>query len=213
MEEFIRNSVEFKNFGFNILTLSFLGTFSFSCFQAWSLYRQGKNIWDSEKGESVSIVQFGYWSAYFFAIIPFGFSIGSVALVLNGLLGFLCLYILSGLWKFKDSEWYEWPITATFIAIIMLMIIADEISEKEMIFSVALFGILLFGLFQIYEIWKNKDGGKVDLRVQKVFIVTSIFWFFYSIFIGNLSLMIFNPISIGMNVMIIFLCKKYRSAT
>jgi len=210
VEEFLINSAEIKNFGFNILTLSFLGTIIFSCLQGWSLFKQGKKIWDLEDGRSVSVIQFGYWAVYFFAVIPYGFSIGSIALIFNGLVGIPCVYILLGLWKFKDSKWYEWPTATSFLAILAIMIIADEVSEKEMIFSVSLFGIFIFGLFQIYEIWKEKNAGSVDIGVQKVFILTSMFWFVYSALVGNVPLVIFNPISIMMNVVVIFLYKKYK---
>ncbi len=213
MEEFLKNSAEIKNFGFNILTLSFLGTIFFSCLQGWSLFKQGKKIWDFEDGRSVSIVQFGYWAAYFFAVIPYGFSMGSIALIFNGLVGIPCVYILLGLWKFKDSErWYEWPAAISFLAIIVIMIVADEVTEKEMIFSVSLFGVFIFGLFQIYEIWKEKDTGSVDIGVQKIFIATSVFWLIYSARVGNIPLLVFNPISIVMNIVIIFLYKKYKGA-
>lgn len=204
--------IEVQNFGFNLLTLSFLGTIVLTLLQMKSMFEQGRVVWDKENGESVSVLQFAYFAAYLFTILPYGIAQGSIALIFNSLLGIFCFYITVGLWRYKKGvPWYEWTIAILFFVMIPLMIFVD-LAGKEFLFSALLFGILIFSGCQLYELIQTKKAGNIAISVQKMFMASNTFWFFYSLLIGNIPLAIFNPIAFVINWQIIRLAKKYSNA-
>ncbi|RJQ28736.1 hypothetical protein C4565_03185 [Candidatus Parcubacteria bacterium] len=205
--------VEIQSFGLNLLTISFLGTVLLTLLQMKSMYEQGKTIWDKRNGESVSVLQFSYFAAYLFAIFPYGIAQQSIALIFNALLGMFCFYVMVGLWKYKHGvPWYEWTLSFSFFLMIPLMIFLDS-DGREFLFSALLFGILLFSACQLYELVREGKAGNIAINVQKMFMASNTFWFFYSLLIGNIPLMIFNPIAFVINWQIIRLAKKYSRAT
>jgi len=205
--------VEIQNFGFNVLTISFLGTVLLTLLQMKSMYEQGKTIWEKRKGESVSVLQFSYFAAYLFAIFPYGIAQQSVALIFNAFLGMFCFYVMVGLWRYKRGvPWYEWVFAFSFFLMIPLMIFLDS-DGREFLFSALLFGILVFSTCQLYELMKEGKAGNITINVQKMFMLSNTFWFFYSSFIGNVPLMIFNPVMFVINWKIIRLAKEYSRAT
>src|SRR3989344_8841053 len=103
MEEVLRETLEIQNWGYNLLTLSFIATVFFTVLQAWGLWKQNRKIRRERSGTSVSVISFGYFGSYFFALLAYGVHLKSIAIVFNGLLG--CLYIatLVEVWKDRKS--------------------------------------------------------------------------------------------------------------
>ena len=71
MIDFLRSTVEWKNWGMNVLTISALGTLVLTVVQARSFAKQAKAIWNSGKGDSVSVTMFGYLQFYLVAFASF----------------------------------------------------------------------------------------------------------------------------------------------
>ena len=177
-----------------------------------SIFSQGKLIWKNKNGESVSVLQFSYFAGYLFALFPYGIAQNSLALIFNSLLGFFCLYVTIGLWKYKKKiPNYELLLSGSFLVLIVFMIDLNS-AGKEFLFSALLFGILLFSGHQLFEIIKKGKSGNVNIGVQKAFLASNTFWFFYSLFIGNMPLVIFNPLAFLINWEIIRYAKKYSHA-
>jgi len=209
---FLNSFVEVQKFGINFLTLSFLGTIVFTLFQMISIFRQGRVVWGKKNGESVSVLQFGYFAGYLFALFPYGIMQGSLALIFNSLLGIFCFYVTLGLWNYKKCvPKYEWALVFLFLMLTAFMF-ALSAAGKEILFSGLLFGILLFSAHQLFEITKKKDAGNVSIGVQKAFMASNVFWFFYSLLIGNVPLAIFNPLAFVINWQIIRSARKYSRA-
>jgi uncharacterized protein with PQ loop repeat len=204
--EFIQGTIEYKSWGFNLVTFCFLATVIFTLFQGWSFWKQNLAIWE-KGGESVSVTLFGYWCFYFISFSIYGFYKHAGAMIINGAVGLVCIPVLIGLYKKKGFTFNECIFICAAPAMIPMIIL---IEQKDLFITMLMFGILIAAGSQTYEIWKNKDAGSVDMRIIAVFSATSIFWFFYAIKINNWPLIIFNPLSLTLLILTAALWLKYR---
>lgn len=204
--EFIQETLEYKAWGFNLITFCFFATIFFTLFQGWSFWKQNLVVW-KKGGESVSVTLFGYWCFYFITFGIYGIYKHTAAMMINGLLGFMCIPILVGLYKKKGFSRNEKIFLCTAPAMIPALVLLEQ---KDLFITILLFGILIAAGSQTYEIWKKKDAGSVDIRIVVVFSAASIFWFFYALKIDNLPLIIFNPLSLALLVLTAALWLKYK---
>lgn len=101
MVDFLRSTVEWKNWGMNLLTASALGTLVLTAIQSWSFAKQARAIWTNKNGDSVSVTMFGYLQFYLVSFVFYGIAMKSIAMMANGLL-FICIIpIMFGLCKYK----------------------------------------------------------------------------------------------------------------
>jgi hypothetical protein len=209
--EIIKGTVEFQNWGLNILTISALGTVFFTLLQAWSLLRQNKAIWQNRSGESINVTIFSYWLFYFMAFTIYGFGNKSIAMVANGLLFIVFIPIILGLWKFKKFNLIE-KLGFSVFWIIPLKMHIDPISDRQNLLLIFLIGILLFSIFQPYEVWKNKHPGSIEPKMLLVFMATNIFWFVYGLTIKDMALIVFNPLGFLVFAVTFWLWRKYKKS-
>src|SRR3989338_6477810 len=97
----LARSVEYQNIGWNPLFLGALGTMFFTMLQAYGIWKQGRRVWESCSGAGVSATFFGYAMFYFLAFLVYGAERWSIAMTINGCLGFLHIPIIAGLHRFK----------------------------------------------------------------------------------------------------------------
>lgn len=204
----LQGTVEYLNWGFNILTISAIATFFFSICQGWGIYKQSQLIQEETKGESVSVTLFSYWFFYFISFSIYGENQKSVAMLINSFLWIPCLLVLRGLVKYKKIKITE---KISFLFFCLMPIFMFFTRNRDDLYSVYLFGILIFMSFQPFEIWQKNDSGAVSPQLLIAFFVTGVFWFFYALAIGNWPLMIFNPIACAIICVTFILWRKYRS--
>ncbi len=205
MTDFIRNLVEIKGFGFNLLTFVFAGTIFFSVLQGWGLWRQTQKVWESRSGDSVSVLFFGYGMFYFFAFIFYGIHEAKLAAILNGALGFVYIPLMVGLHKFKGFTRKEVSLLIVFSLMVPAMIFMPV---RQMLLMIFLFGVAGATIFQIVELVKLGKAGVIEPRFYAVFIITAFFWWGYSFLVNDWPLKVFNPLAIVLNLIILFLWFK-----
>lgn len=206
MIEFLKNTVEYRQWGMNALTISFLFTLIFTGFQWWSYEWQKIKIVRNKSGEGVSVILFAYWIAYLTSLIVYGTYKSSLAMLVNGFLYIPCIFILIELWKYKGFAVLDIIAILCFAGMPVVMFVGEN---KDTIFLMFLFGILAPMLKQVYEILDSKDASDLDPRSMIVFMATNVFWFIYALKINHFALRVFNPISFLIFAIMLMLWKKY----
>ncbi len=191
MEKF----VEIQNFGLNTLTVIFFITLFFTFFQASALFKQNRKIVKNKSGLSVSFVFFCYYGFSALAVIIYGWHKLSLALMINGLLGFIMLMIIINLLRFKKIALGEKVVGLASIVVLPLIIFAPQ---KDLLFLI--FGsIINLALFlQVLEIWRNKSSGSVHPGQTIVSLFSNTFWLGYAIVMHIWPLKIVNSISLAL---------------
>jgi MtN3 and saliva related transmembrane protein len=62
---------------------------------------------------------------------------------------------------------------------------------------------------QAIKILRSRDGRSISLITQMVFVTGCAFWLVYGVLLGSISIVIFNAITIALNVLIILLKLRF----
>lgn len=200
--------MEISQFGWNAITLGFLGTMFFSVLGAWGLWKQNSAIWRNKSGMSVSISYFSFYFAYFASGFIYGLDKKSLALILH--CGGRMLFhvpILIGLWKFKKFTRNEKCLSVLFFVGILLTLLLPIKNSSFLVYSVG--GILAY-IAQPIEIFKNKDSGTVEAKLHLIYLGSSIFWTIYGFATDDLVLKLTVPPNIIIALITIAFCNKYK---
>lgn len=188
--EWLRNSVEWRLFGLNIPTLTFLATLIFTFLQCAALYGQARTIERARSGESVSVPLFSYMVVVFIAFGYYGAISHSVGSVVNGTVGLFYFFALTKLKKFKGFSSKEKKLMVLCVALG-----ATEVALpwKATIMTILMGGATLPFIQQVREIRRNRSIGAIDIRFVVVFTGSLAFWTGYAFSTRNVPLMIVNP--------------------
>ncbi|MFH0950874.1 MAG: hypothetical protein V1765_00155 [bacterium] len=190
--------MEFTQFGWNVLTLGFLGTTLFTGICTWVLWAQNKAMWTSRSGESMSVIWFPYALASYIVGLIYGIDSYSIALILNGLLlGLMHIPILWGLRKFKGFSKLEKILSLSYVIIIIIMIFTPF---KDWFFLVFISGCIVFSLGQPFEMWRQNGIGVIKIQLLIVYALNSTFWLVYSYQINSWALQAINPPYLAVNI-------------
>ena len=207
LRHWMQDTVEWQNWGWNALTVSFIATVAFTVFQGWGVWKQNETIRMRRSGESVSVLLFAYFSCVFFSFLYYGFIVRSIAAACNGLLGFLHVLVLASLWRFKGFTSTEKVV----VAALPLMIVAmATVPWKNTLLLLIMAGSLLPLAQQPIEMWRNKSAGAVDMRFVSIFMASTIFWTIYAFAIDNWVLKVINPSALAILVVTSSLWYRYR---
>lgn len=207
MLEFLSSTVEWKQLGFNMLTFSAIITIVLTLFQAWSLNKQARVIWDNKKGDSVSVTMFSYMLFYLISFFIYGFFMKSIAVMANGLLAIFVIPIFLGLCKFKQFTLAERCCIPAFCILPVAIIVSPH---KQLLFLCMLGGLLIAFACPARELSRSKDSGFVEVRVIATTMVVNVFWAAYAFAVGDIPLMIFNPLSFMLMGFTLLLWMKYK---
>ena len=186
--------MELQQFGWNLVTIGFLGTIFFTFFESWGYYHQAIMIWKNRSGQSVSIIAFAYLATVFASLLIYGLSTGRIAAIFNGgVLAILHLPILVGLWKFKGYSRLEKFSAVGLISVLVAMVI---LPYKGEFFLAICFGSLVTLVAQPLEIINNRSAGDVEPKLYVMLVISTSFWIIYAYAINDLPLMIICPISL-----------------
>lgn len=183
--------VEIQNFGVNFLTAVFFVTLFFTILQGYALIKQNRKIIKNRSGKSVSFIFFSYFSFSAIAIIFYGLNKDSLALTINGLVGFIGLAIIVNVWRFKKVSLKEKFIGFGSSIIIPIIILIPQKDELYLICGLIISGSLLL---QVLEIWKNRDSGSVHPSQAIVSLFSSSFWLSYGFMVGLWPMKIINSL-------------------
>jgi len=213
--EILKSTVEYQNWGWNIFTISAIGTFLFTVLQGWGLWKQNRAIWRTRSGKSISAHFFIYWAWYFSSFLVYGLAKHSIAMVVNALQGVVIIPILVGLWKFnegftvKEKSFFRLCIM---MPAVMIFVAWYHITLMEITFFLYLMGLLVVGLFQLFKLVDEGRPGVVEPRLIMAFMAAAVFWEVVGIKMNDLPLTIFNPMSFTMSGIILGLWWKYKKA-
>lgn len=191
------------------VTFGSIGTILCTVLQGRGAWMQGKRIWSDKSGESVSVPLFAYITCYIMSFFVYAWHKREIPMLFNAFLLFLYLPITIGLYKFKGFSNKEKLLSFAFVAMIPVMVFCPN---KDVVFMGALFGILIFSIFQIVEIKRTGTVGAIEPEFIVIGMATSIFWFMYAMSIGNIPLLIFNPVAFYLNAFILRLWLKAKGA-
>lgn len=62
---------------------------------------------------------------------------------------------------------------------------------------------------QAIKILRSRDGRSISLITQLVFVTGCAFWLVYGVLLGSISIVIFNAITIALNILIILLKLRF----
>lgn len=204
---FLRSTIEWQQWGMNILTVSSTGAIILALFQAWSFTRQGMAIWRERSGDSVSVKMFVYLLFYLISFVIYGISMKKITMIINGLLFIPVISIVAGLIRFKPFTRIERYCLPLFSTMPIAMFFAPY---KQALFFCMLVGLLIAFSCPPLEIWRNKDAGVVEIRVVVASMVTNLFWTIYALRVWDVPLIIFNPLSFFLMVTTLCLWRKYQ---
>jgi uncharacterized protein with PQ loop repeat len=200
--------VEIQNLGMNLSTLVFIGTVFFTLLQATALIKQINKIVKTRSGESVSFVFFSYYSSSALAVIVYGLFKNSLALTINGFLGFLALFVIVTLLRFRKIGLWEKIVGLGSLSVIPLIIL---LPQKDTLFLI--FGLIVMAsiALQIIEIWKNKSSGSVHLAQTIVSLFSGFAWLVYALMMNIWPLQIMNSIGLLLWFGVLFSYLKFKN--
>lgn len=184
--------LEYQNWGFNALTVSFLLSLLLTAISAWGLVQQNQTIWRDKKAEAVSVFWLAYYAMLQLAILIYGLSLGSAALIINGLLALLYIPILIGLRKFKGFSVPEKISMWVFAVAITLMAF---LPYKPLFFFVFAIGGLLSALMQPIEMWHKRSAQGLNIKLIGTILLGNIIWLSYGVAVKDWVLIIVNAVA------------------
>lgn len=198
---------EISGFGFNMLSLSFIATMIFTLFQAIAFIKQNQRIIKTRSGQSVSFSFYSFFGFSALAVTVFGLSHNSLALSINGLLGFISLTIAINLIRFKKISRQEKIVGVLSTLALPTMIFSPN---QDIIFlALGLIIGMTIGI-QILEIWKNRSSGSYHPTQIFVSIVSCSFWLIYSIIMNIWAMEITNSLFLSLWFILLFSYLKFR---
>ncbi|MEK7598954.1 MAG: hypothetical protein AAB474_00675 [Patescibacteria group bacterium] len=213
---FLKNTVEWRSWGWNLTTLTFLFTLLFTLIDGWGYKKQGETIWNNQSAESVSVITFVYSASFCCSYAIYSVFIGSIAILFNGMvLGYNMAPVIGGLFKFKRITRKEKIFCAGFVCMVPAMLL---LPWKDQMFSIFMAGGLLFSAAQPLEMRRKQSSEDVDIRAMTVFALGTFFWagYGFAVWAGygfavkKMTLALANSAAFFMYCSIILLWFRYR---
>lgn len=200
--------VELESWGWNLMTLGFLGTVALTLVRVWGYVHQWRRIWTERSVRSLSAPAFVYQAGASTCAVAYGASIGSLAMVLNGTVSLMLFTpVLVGISRFRGFRRAE-SLIAAMLAGLLIALLAT--SEKDFMYLLVMSGLMVTTWLVPLEILRNKDAGVVELRMIIASTLNSAFWLLYATAIGNWVLETINPVFLVSNVLTSVLWFRYR---
>jgi len=199
--------IEFEQWGWNAVSMSFIGTIIFGLIFGWGLYQQILTIKKSNSGKSIPMVMSVYFAFHFFAFSVYGFRIHSLAMMLNGTFGFLWLGIYVCASRKVDSDGRT---NLEYLFALMPFIMA-LVPNPSVFLSIMLVTASFFLLDSPVEILRKKSAGSVEPKLLFCFMTSAVFWLIYSACISEWPLFTANVFGIVIMIITLVLWTKYKS--
>lgn len=199
--------MELQHLGWNAVTIGFIGTVFFTLITLWGTLKQNSAIWQKKSGVAVSVPLFIYLTAMFTNAFIYGLRLGSLALIINGLLAIAHLPILIGLWRFKGMTSGQMVFGLLLIMALGFMIFSPY---KDIVYLTFSCGAVILLITQPWEIWQKKTAGVVEIRLLVIYLLSNTFWTIYGYAINNWVMKITCPTYVVLILITITLWFKYQ---
>lgn len=217
MFDLLKDTIEYRQLGWNMATFSGLGTIGFTVWQMTALVHQYHNI---KTGESVSVSWHTYFTADFMAFLVYGVYAGSITMTLNAFLGFGHLLVLWGL-RVKNFSMLERLLLPTIVLFPIVMYFSRthsidlgfvEFSERQFVFLIFSCGTLIALGQQPWEMWKSKSCGDFSFNLLISYTASTGFWLVFA-FVGTDDIVLRLLTSVGTVEMSLccFLWHKFKT--
>lgn len=196
---FIINSVEAKQFGLNAPTFWAIGAGCMTLVQSFGSYNLVRTIQKNESGEGVSLYMLGYWHALMWCFAYYAFHAHSLVMMCNGaVLAPLYAAAFLAIFRYKMPAWDD---LLKIIIPLLVLPCAFVLSTKKdlLLLSSMVFGLIFF-LDQTRLLYTEKKVGSFDPRFTLALVISSIFWFFFALAVGDFALTMFNPLVLGISL-------------
>lgn len=189
LERLIGWSVEYRNWGWNLLTFTTIATFFFAVLQASMTFRQGLRIRTLRNGISVSVAFFGFRLWTFASILIYGWYASSLAILANGFAQTTAqAYVMLQLIRYKkDASAMDWRIAKWCALLLPFMIISGG---SPLLIAVIMLTSLFPLVQQNYELFKSPTRGALSGSLIAALNAASFFWTMYGLLIWDFAVII-----------------------
>lgn len=205
--QFFNNSIEVKNFGFNIITISSLMTVILSTYQMWGLTKQAATIKRKKSIESIYLPLFIFAFFYLTTTIMYGLYTDKLSVIYNGLNAVFFLIILLMAWRYKKINLTDILSLCIFSLLIPLMII---VSDKKIAYMGCASIMLCLGLLQLILLIRTKKRGSLEPKLFNVYLVTNSSWLIYGIITKDWVFQVSSSIGLVVMISISILLRRYK---
>lgn len=210
LSSLISATLEYQHWGLNALTISFFLSGALTLISAWGLILQQRTIFRHKQAEVVSVFWLTYYAALQLAILLYGLSIYSAALIINGLLAAFYLPILVGLWRFKGFSLKEKALGILLVTALLVMALLPLKSAFFLAFAV---GGLISAITQPLEMWQKKSAQGLNINLIYTLLLGNIIWLTYGAAVSDWILIVINSIAFCIFGTTVLLWKRYTSTT
>ena len=127
--------------------------------------------------ESVSLKMYIYLFFLFLSFLVYGLEIKSLLLIFNGMLFLSCIVVIYEIVKIRRLNSADRCfLLLCFMAIVMMICF----SFKDIFFLIFATGGVLVLFLQIYELYKEKTTGVVEIKLLIIYFITTLFFIYYA---------------------------------
>ena len=148
-----------------------------------------------------------YHGILYAAILVYGLTISSLALILNGLLAVFYVPIMAGLRKFKGFTGLDNVLIAGLVVAILAMIL---LPYKSIFFFAFAIGGLVSATLQPLEMVRKKSAEGLSIRLIGAILFGNAVWFVYGLSVADWVLIAVNAIAFVIFGMTAGLWLRYR---
>ncbi len=203
----LENTIEYQMWGMNAVTIGFMGTCILTVVECAFAWPQIRRIWREESADALAPVMFIYSAGANLSSFIYGLSIGSLALIVGGMLVLTFIPIVYGIAKFSGLRPQHWVLITLIIAALTLMAATDY---KAQFFLFGSTGAVASILSQPWKMFRLKRVGVLQIPLVWVYAIGTSFWLVYALAVRDVPLMILTPCYLAGFTWIILLYYRYR---
>lgn len=173
--------IEFRAWGWNASTIGFVGTLALTLIQGYGQWAQIKTILRACSGRSIPMFMNAYFVVYSIAFGIYGVQIGSLAMMVNSLLGglFFVTYVVAGSFRggagYRKKHWLS-------LAVIPFMFM---VPKPELIMNSMMLICCLVMTEAPVRIILSRSTGSVNPLAAGTIGISCLFWAIYAGSIGK----------------------------
>ena len=205
--------VEFKQIGLNAATLSAIFIIAFSCLRVWALKRQLakiRNLGNRRTGAGSTSISMVWLVSFLFLhtfILVYGCQKLSLALIINGLVGYWYFRNVYALWIIKGFTPKELCIV---LVCFMVLILGIVLPHESKLFIALVYLSCIPMCAQAYEIRKRRNSVGVELCLVVLHVIAAFVWVVFSFAANDKVLMLVMPAHFCIFLFTLFLWIIYR---
>ena len=209
ISQFFLNSVEIRNLGLNLTTMSALLSIILSSGQMWGVAQQVKTI-NRRKSAELIITPFFIFSFFYLLVaILYGLYNEKLSIAYNGLGAFFILAVLISAWRYRKISRLDYAAILVFSLMAPLMVI---LPDKKIAYmscaAIVLVGILL----QLIIVIVQKKRGSLEPKMIDIYVITNVSWLAYGILTKDWAFELSSALGLSLLVPLSFFLRKYKDS-